>query len=131
MASGMMAGSFFFYIFAGKYFYVKSRSMNKSILTILMMPCMMFAVPMVSSARTGAEEMIDMEVQKISLTYSGGVMHITGANSQIVTIYNLAGVAVKSFRVEGQDKRFNLSLSDGVYIIKVGTSFTRKILVRR
>ena len=105
--------------------------MNKSILTILMMLCMMFAVSMVSSARTGAEEMIDMEVQKISLTYSGGVMHITGANSQIVTIYNLAGVAVKSFRVEGQDKRFNLSLSDGVYIIKVGTSFTRKILVRR
>ena len=105
--------------------------MKKTILTILMMPRMMFAVPMVSSARTGAEEMIDMEVQKISLTYSGGVMHITGANSQIVTIYNLAGVAVKSFRVEGQDKRFNLSLSDGVYIIKVGTSFTRKILVRR
>lgn len=127
----MMAGSFFFYIFAGKYFLRKSRNMKKTILTILMMPCMMFAVPMVSSARTGAEEMIDMEVQKISLTYSGGVMHITGANSQIVTIYNLAGVAVKSFRVEGQDKRFNLSLSDGVYIIKVGTSFTRKILVRR
>ena len=101
--------------------------MKKNILTILMMLCMMFAVPMVSSARTDAEEMIDMEVQKISLTYSGGVMHITGANSQIVTIYNLAGVAV----VEGQDKRFNLSLSDGVYIIKVGTSFTRKILVRR
>ena len=45
--------------------------MKKTILTILMMPCMMFAVPMVSSARTGAEEMIDMEVQKISLTYSG------------------------------------------------------------
>lgn len=131
MASGMMAGSFFFYIFAGKYFLRKSRNMKKTILTILMMPCMMFAVPMVSSARTGAEEMIDMEVQKISLTYSGGVMHITGANSQIVTIYNLAGVAVKSFRVEGQDKRFNLSLSDGVYIIKIGTSFTRKILVRR
>lgn len=131
MASGMMAGSFFFISLQESIFYVKSRSMNKSILTILMMPCMMFAVPMVSSARTGAEEMIDMEVQKISLTYSGGVMHITGANSQIVTIYNLAGVAVKSFRVEGQDKRFNLSLSDGVYIIKVGTSFTRKILVRR
>nr|WP_295290594.1 T9SS type A sorting domain-containing protein [uncultured Prevotella sp.] len=105
--------------------------MKKSLLTILMIPSMMLAVPMVSSARTGAEEMIDLDVQEISLSYSGGVMHITGANNQIVTIYNLAGVAVKSFRVEGQDKRFNLSLSDGVYIIKVGTSFTRKILVRR
>ena len=105
--------------------------MKKSLLTILMIPCMMLAVPMVSSARTGAEVMIDLDEQEISLTYSGGVMHITGANNQIVTIYNLAGVAVKSFRVEGQDRRFNLSLSDGVYIIKVGTSFTRKILVRR
>lgn len=105
--------------------------MKKSLLTILMIPSMMFIVPMVSSARTGAEEMIDLDVQEISLTYSGGVMHITGAHNQIVTIYNLAGVAVKSFRVEGQDKRFNLSFSDGVYIIKVGTSFTRKILVRR
>ncbi|MBD9057887.1 MAG: T9SS C-terminal target domain-containing protein [Prevotella sp.] len=105
--------------------------MKKSLLTILMIPSMMFIVPMVSSARTGAEEMIDLDVQEISLTYSGGVMHITGAHNQIVTIYNLAGVAVKSFRVEGQDKRFSLSLSDGVYIIKVGTSFTRKILVRR
>lgn len=105
--------------------------MKKSLLTILMIPCMMLAVPIVSSARTGAEVMIDLDVQEISLTYSGGVMHITGANNQIVTIYNLAGVAVKSFRIEGQDKRFNLSLSDGVYIIKVGTSFTRKILVRR
>lgn len=105
--------------------------MKKSLLTILMIPCMMLAVPMVSSARTGAEVMIFLDVQEISLTYSGGVMHITGANNQIVTIYNLAGVAVKSFRIEGQDKRFNLSLSDGVYIIKVGTSFTRKILVRR
>lgn len=105
--------------------------MKKSLLTILMIPSMMFIVPMVSSARTGAEVMIDLDVQEISLTYSGGVMHIIGANNQIVTIYNLAGVAVKSFRVEGQDKRFNLSLSDGVYIIKVGTSFTRKILVRR
>lgn len=105
--------------------------MKKSLLTILMIPSMMFIVPMVSSARTGAEVMIDLDVQEISLTYSGGVMHITEANNQIVTIYNLAGVAVKSFRIEGQDKRFNLSLSDGVYIIKVGTSFTRKILVRR
>ena len=105
--------------------------MKKSLLTILMIPSMMFIAPMVSSARTGAEVMIDLDVQEISLNYSGGVMHITGANNQIVTIYNLAGVAVKSFRVEGQDKRFNLSLSDGVYIIKVGTSFTRKILVRR
>ena len=105
--------------------------MKKSLLTILMIPCMMLAVPMVSSARTGAEEMIDLDVQEISLTYSGGVMHITGANGMVVKVYNLAGIAVKSFMVEGQDKRISVPLSDGVYIIKVGPSFTRKITVNR
>ena len=58
--------------------------MKKSLLTILMIPCMMLAVPMVSSARTGAEEMIDLDVQEISLTYSGGVMHITGATTRLL-----------------------------------------------
>ena len=76
-------------------------------------------------------ELIDLDVQDITLTYGNGVMHITGANNQVVTIYNLAGIAVKSFRVDGVDKRISLPLPDGVYIIKVGPSFTRKITVRR
>ena len=55
-------------------------------------------------------------------------MHITGANGQIVTIYNLAGVAVKSFRIEGMTSALNLRLADGIYIIKVGNYLYAKIL---
>ena len=105
--------------------------MKQSLLIIAVIVGMMQAAPMESSARTGGVDLVEPDVQDISLTYYGGGMHIMGANNQMVTIYNLAGVAVRNFRVEGQDKRFNLSLTDGVYIVKVGKSFTRKIVVRR
>ena len=100
-----------------------------SILTLA--ATMMMAAPAQGLAATSAVEMIDFDVQDISVTYANGVMHITGANGMVVKVYNLAGIAVKSFMVEGQDKRISMPLSDGVYIIKVGPSFTRKITVNR
>ena len=92
---------------------------------------MMLAMPATTMAANSAVELIDMDVQDITLTYSNGVMHIMGAGNRVVTIYNLAGITVKSFGVDGVDKRISLALPDGVYIIKVGSSFTRKITVRR
>lgn len=106
--------------------------MKKTILSIMTLTAMMMmAAPAQGLAATSAVEMIDFDVQDISVTYANGVMHITGANGLVVKVYNLAGIAVKSFMVEGQDKRISMPLSDGVYIIKVGPSFTRKITVNR
>ena len=105
--------------------------MKKTLFTIITVAGMMLAMPATTMAANSAVELIDMDVQDITLTYSNGLMHITGAGNQVVTIYNLAGIAVKSFRVDGVDKRISLALPDGVYIIKVGSSFTRKITVRR
>ena len=106
--------------------------MKKTLLSIMTLAAtMMMAAPAQGLAATSAVEMIDFDVQDISVTYAKGVMHITGANGMVVKVYNLAGIAVKSFMVEGQDKRISMPLSDGVYIIKVGPSFTRKITVNR
>ena len=105
--------------------------MKKTLFAIITVAGMMLAMPANTMAANSAVELIDLDVQDITLTYGNGVMHITGANNQVVTIYNLAGIAVKSFRVDGVDKRISLPLPDGVYIIKVGPSFTRKITVRR
>lgn len=106
--------------------------MKKTLLSIMTLAAtMMMAAPAQGPAATSAVEMIDFDVQDISVTYANGVMHITGANGMVVKVYNLAGIAVKSFMVEGQDKRISMPLSDGVYIIKVGPSFTRKITVNR
>lgn len=106
--------------------------MKKTLLSIMTLAAtMMMAAPAQGLAAISAVEMIDFDVQDISVTYANGVMHITGANGMVVKVYNLAGIAVKSFMVEGQDKRISMPLSDGVYIIKVGPSFTRKITVNR
>lgn len=91
----------------------------------------MLGVPNLARANSSALELMDMEVQNITLSYANGVMHVTGANNMVVTIYNLAGIAVKTFRIDGQDKRVSLGLPDGMYIIKIGPSFTRKITVGR
>lgn len=104
--------------------------MKKTLLTILAIAGLTL-LPTSAYCHGGCEELASLDLQEITVGYSSGVMHITGAAGQMVTIYNLAGIAVKTFRVEGSDKRVSLSLSEGVYIVKVGDSFTRKISVRR
>ena len=105
--------------------------MKRTLPIIMLVAGLMLGMPQMAKANTSAVELMDMDVQSITLSYANGVMHITGANNMVVTIYNLAGIAVKSFRVEGPDKRISLPLSDGMYIIQVGPSFTRKITVGR
>ena len=105
--------------------------MKRTLPIIMLVAGLMLGMPQMAKANTSAVELMDMDVQSITLSYANGVMHITCANNMVVTIYNLAGIAVKSFRVEGPDKRISLPLSDGMYIIKVGPSFTRKITVGR
>ena len=60
---------------------------------------------------------------------SESVLHITGANGLVMQIYNVAGVRVMSVKVEGPDKRFELNLPKGCYIVKVG-KVVRKISIR-
>ena len=88
------------------------------------------SVPSDAMVNQGSIEWADLDVADINLNYAGSVMHITGASGQVVRIYNVAGVTIKTFRIEGNDKRINLPLADGIYIVKVGNNFTRKICVK-
>ena len=76
-----------------------------------------------------AIEVIDNDYQNISISVSESVLHITGANGLVMQIYNVAGVRVMSVKVEGPDKRFELNLPKGCYIVKVG-KVVRKISIR-
>lgn len=128
----MMASSLFLLIFAEtirSILTIKQLNMRKTLLSIMTLAALLLGTPAAMHASTSAVEMIDLDQQDITLTYNGGIMHITGANGLVVKVYNLAGIVVKTFKVDGQDKRINLPLADGVYIIKVGPSYTRKITV--
>ena len=47
---------------------------------------------------------------------------------QVLYIYNVAGVCVMTLRVDSNDKRFDLNLAKGCYIVKVGRT-VRKVSI--
>ena len=56
-------------------------------------------------------------------------MRVTGANGQVLYVYNVAGVRIQSVKVEGSDKHLDLNLKKGCYILKVGKT-VRKVSLK-
>ena len=93
--------------------------MANKVLAFLVCMVLATAVPVVSQAETMIE-IIDNDTQNIAISVTETTLHISGASGQMVHIYNVAGVRVMSVKVEGMDKKFELNLSKGCYIVKVG-----------
>ena len=69
------------------------------------------------------------DIVGITVTVSESTLRVTGATGLTLSIYNVAGVHVQSFRVEGADRRYELNLPKGCYIVKVG-KVVRKISIK-
>ena len=102
--------------------------MMKRLFTLLLASTLLVGMPVAMYAEQ-AIEVIDNDYQNISISVNESVLHITGANGLVMQIYNVAGVRVMSVKVEGPDKRFELNLPKGCYIVKVG-KVVRKISIR-
>ena len=102
--------------------------MIKKILTICFSAALILCVPTISRAIT-AVEIIDNDLQTIMISVTESTLHVAGANGQMLQIYNVAGICVMNIKVEGADKRYELNLPKGCYIVKVG-KVTRKISIR-
>lgn len=100
--------------------------MNK-ITTLLL--TMLFATMTLQSRAGSMVELIEQDIQATSISVNTSTLHISGANGQTLEIYNLAGVKVMSIKVEGQDKRYELNLPKGCYIVKVG-KVVRKVSIK-
>ena len=101
--------------------------MTKRLLLMFGMAGLLLAVPNMAKANEAVEIGEQVE-QSISVAFYNGVLHVSGANGQTLQIYNVTGVRIMSFRVEGNDKRYELSLPKGCYIVKVG-KVVRKISI--
>ena len=101
--------------------------MTKRLLLMFGMAGLLLAVPNMAKANE-AVEIVEQVEQSISVALYNGVLHVSGANGQTLQIYNVTGVRIMSFRVEGNDKRYELSLPKGCYIVKVG-KVVRKISI--
>ena len=78
-----------------------------------------------------SEEMMTLPETEnvITMSVSGCNVHVCGAEGETLDIYNLAGVKVKSIRIDSADKTIQLSLSKGCYILKIG-DVARKMSIR-
>lgn len=104
--------------------------MRRILLTFLFALSLMAVLPQRMSAAANIE-IIDNDFQQITVTVtSAGVLHVTGANGYVLQVYNVLGVRVASIKVEGNDKRIDLPLKSGCYIVKVG-NVVRKISINR
>lgn len=102
--------------------------MIKKILQITLMSALLLAVPVQMQA-VSSIEIVDVDVPVITLTVNSSTLHVTGAAGQTLYIYNVAGVCVQNFKVDGPDKRYELNLTKGCYIVKVGKT-VRKISIK-
>lgn len=64
----------------------------------------------------------------INIFFSGTTLRVTGAGGYTLTVYSITGSRVMCQKIEGDDKSWNLNLTHGVYIVKVG-NVVRKIAV--
>ncbi|GJG27133.1 MULTISPECIES: T9SS type A sorting domain-containing protein [Segatella] len=104
--------------------------MKNSILTIIVLIGMLVAPFVAESAQAAvAIEISDIDANDVTISVRGEILHVFNASGQVVHIYNLAGVCVGTYRVESNEKQFNLSnLTRGCYIIKVGKT-VRKVSI--
>ena len=98
--------------------------MKKLFLHIPLVLALLACVPAMSHA---AIEIIEQEqLQAVSIMQvTSNTLRITNANGQVLHVYNVAGTIVKSFKVEGPDRTYDLNLPKGVYIVKVGKTARR------
>ena len=103
--------------------------MMKYILTTIMMALLTLCAP-VQVRANAAIEIIENDLQPTAanITVNGGSIRVSGANGKIMYVYNLAGVRIHSIKVEGADRTYDLNLSKGCYIIKVGTTVRKASL---
>lgn len=104
--------------------------MMKYILTTIMMALLTLCAPVQVRANAAIEIIEnDLQLTAANITVNGGTIRVSGANGKTMYVYNLAGVRIHSIKVEGADRTYDLNLSKGCYIIKVGTT-VRKVSLK-
>ena len=102
--------------------------MTNKILAFIFAVAMGAAVPVVAVADTSIE-IIDNDIQTINVAVTESAIHVTGANGQVLHVYNVTGMKLMSVKIEGQDKKVEINLPKGCYIVKVG-KVVRKIYIK-
>ena len=97
--------------------------MRNKILSILLCGMFMLSIPMQSIANSA------IEIMENDFQNNQSTLHVVNANGQTLEIYNVLGVKVMNIKIEGNDKKYELNLPKGCYIVKIG-KLARKISIK-
>lgn len=104
--------------------------MTKNLLYTLIIIAACCSMPTSSYAEPEPSS-IDTDMQQIRIAVSAqGFISIYGAKGKVAYIYNVLGVKIASCEIDSNEKRIDLSLNNGCYIIKVGNT-ARKVFIKR
>ncbi len=96
---------------------------------LIIMGMMLLATPAAAWAEFEQQEQIENTLSDVSLRVANNKVRVSGANGQVMEIFNLTGVKVATIRIESADKSYNLNLPQGCYILKIG-KIVRKISIQ-
>ena len=102
--------------------------MARKFLISIFASVLFLGLPVQADAAT-AVEIIETDFQPVVISVDNSTLRVSGANGQMLYVYNVAGVRVMSIKVDGADRRYDLNLPKGCYIVKVG-KVVRKISVK-
>ena len=106
--------------------------MIKYILSAAMLVAMVVAMPATARAeRMAAIELMEVgDMQGVVVTTSESTVHVSGGNGLTMLVYNVAGGApVMKVKIDSPEKRIELNLPKGIYIVQVG-KVVRKIVIK-
>lgn len=101
--------------------------MLKSILSILLILFITVGSPLCAMSAP-LVDMIENDVQNVSVIVNKSTIRVSGAMGLTLSVYNVTGVRIKTIKVDGQDRQYDLELPKGCYILKVG-KLVRKISI--
>ncbi len=109
----------------------KGLHMMKNILMITLVALLSVAPSLQAKAEPMIEisDNMDNDILDITISLEQSQLRVTGASGQMLQVYNVAGVCIMSVRVDGDDRHYDLNLTKGCYIVKVG-KVVRKISIR-
>ena len=75
------------------------------------------------------EEMAYQMEQEVTISYSEGVLYVSGAEGQTLEVVSLTGKKVMQQKIDSPAQKIELNIPKGCYIVKVG-NVVRKISVK-
>ena len=100
--------------------------MKKIILLALPLALALSPIRMVAQTE---HEGVEMTTSGITITVNGNVVRVSGAQGEVMRVFNLTGVEVATTRIDGGEKIVTLNIPKGCYLLKVG-KLVRKIYIR-